>query len=765
MFRLLYGRLDQPSQLRKSIATSLIESADDVLDDVARKVRTMCMHELNHVAKTGILPAGSLLHGILAITALHLKMDAGELESVNSQIKSTIEQGSTMMSLELLSSRVNSRKTITMAVNGDTRLKHVKKLAEQLASTSTLYRGMESSVLMDSDRWAPPPPLQMTTMKADVCMKLTSSEKWAVKYNSLLMKALRHHQSKNASALTFGFVITYPTHESLHMVAEITGRTCHSQRLEHAIVSGASNVGLHEDRCQVLVDAQGCDDGHFVRQKLWWLPTEFQFTPSLTVLSDTFTDVEHSNKSGINIILVELKLCHPADSLRQGRIQYVVGRSFFVATMYKRRPYTKKTNWNTHVTGPEVIENHAGDDTIDGIAGANMDTFDVDAADIQDDLEIEALERELAGNFDDVLTELEQELKADEQGNDLFDLDEMNTKFVARAMSKQVESPFMDEDKIGNTRSDTIPNLDIDNDRSFEDVLGEELLQFLLEQEPGNGDEPRENPSGTSEPSLARPVVQNLDESTINVALTHWMTALKSSFESCQTMSDGLRGFEGNRPEATLGHELTLLVHSNPCDVQRGDDEAFSSCISEVSLVSWVKPFSKLQGRVVTLDEHNRVVYPSHFVPKQQFGNALVILPCSGARVRKQDREEVSSVVVRLQKMFSVALTSDDLAKELDFDDSHHSLCASCIACGGDSSAGPLKQCACCLLWWHQSCEHQVLTYVGGFTRAHEVQLLCDTDMTISDMPFVFMSETELLIMRVDWGMNHIDELRQQNLL
>ena len=208
--------MDRPSQVRKNIAKQLLESQDNMLDGTTRKIRMLCKGELQHVAATGMFVRGSLLHGILSMSGLRLKLDSGELESVNSQIKTTIEQGSTQMSLELLSSRVNTRKTITMSASGNTKLKIVKPIAQKLASASPLYQGLEDPILLDSDRWAPPPPLHMSPHKPDVCEQLDNEHKWALKYNSLLMKALRHHHQKT------------PVHCCV-------GSWCSSQHMSHCI--------------------------------------------------------------------------------------------------------------------------------------------------------------------------------------------------------------------------------------------------------------------------------------------------------------------------------------------------------------------------------------------------------------------------------------------------------------------------------------------------------------------------------------------------
>ena len=74
-------------------------------------------------------------------------------------------------------------------------------------------------------------------------------------------------------------------------------------------------------------------------------------------------------------------------------------------------------------------------------------------------------------------------------------------------------------------------------------------------------------------------------------------------------------------------------MHSGvPSDGTHDDDG-----IGEVVLVSWIKPYSKLEGRRITLDESKCIIYPSHFIPKQKYSNSVMIIPCAGARVIKKN--------------------------------------------------------------------------------------------------------------------------------
>ena len=73
---------------KKTIAKRLLAEDDTTLEATTRRIKALCKSDLQHVAMFGMLPRGSLLHGVLVAAARDLRIDAGELESLNSMIKS-----------------------------------------------------------------------------------------------------------------------------------------------------------------------------------------------------------------------------------------------------------------------------------------------------------------------------------------------------------------------------------------------------------------------------------------------------------------------------------------------------------------------------------------------------------------------------------------------------------------------------------------------------------------------------------------------------
>ena len=86
----MHGSITQPSDIKKTVAQRLLSHSDKLLEITTLRFKRLCLTDLRHVANTGTLVPGSRLHGILLTVATHLKLDAGELESLNSMIKSAM---------------------------------------------------------------------------------------------------------------------------------------------------------------------------------------------------------------------------------------------------------------------------------------------------------------------------------------------------------------------------------------------------------------------------------------------------------------------------------------------------------------------------------------------------------------------------------------------------------------------------------------------------------------------------------------------------
>ena len=268
------------------------------------------------------MPLGSLLHAILSMTALHLELDSGELESLNSMIKSSMAlANNSNMSLELLSARVNSRKAMTLASFGDTKLASLRPLASGLARASVLYQGFEQDTLDDVNRWGPAAPVDFASLKPaafDPSLGLTTSHKWAVKYNRMFMKASHHRRKKNGEVVVFGMFLRFQSHESLYLVAELTGHTCQTIQLQAVNVVSAGREATSN--------------------LAWEVADTLNFEPSLCVIAGAHEHVLGKLHT-VDLFIVPL---HVRRHTMSPRLHYTKGTEIFVVQLRMRKEYQKR---------------------------------------------------------------------------------------------------------------------------------------------------------------------------------------------------------------------------------------------------------------------------------------------------------------------------------------------------------------------------------------------------------------------------------------
>ena len=537
------------------------------------------------------------------------------------------------------------------------------------------------------------------------------------------MQALSHHHKNNLPALALGVCFHYKNHETMYLVAELSGRTCQLQVLEPVNITSRSQVGasLPHPRSDMQVAGVGLSemrdagvlvenspDEITIRQHIWQLPVTLRFVSSVRAIGNHHDDVVE-NATDVRMFVVNLTICIHQETLQVNRVQYKADRSFYVAKLLKRKPYTKRDKSESRDHG-------------DNTDNDNEDTEQVDGDEEFAENEYEEIEREIHGEDLSAFDELMEELKDDELGQDLFELDEVNASFIAAARNKQGENLSADHDQD----ADSNINIDDEQDISFEDELGEELLQRLHNRHgQGRQSQPaRPNPN----PSI------KLSEDQVQTALDHWSRKMTRLCEACQLMADGLEPFEPNNPEGCLSRDVSLLLHE-------------TDTYNNVSLVTWVKPYKTLSGRVVSVDEDSCLIYPSHFVPKRTFHNGIMIVPHCGVRIKKQERDGVPEIHLYLQKLFEVGLTtlvcstmgSDHagLASCL-YDDA--AVCSSCVACGHGDTHGALRQCAACFQWWHKPRSDQVASFVSSYVATrHDIPMLKHYNLSTDDLPFILL--------------------------
>lgn len=241
-------------------------------------------------------------------------------------------------SLALISSRVNIRKTFTLAGYGDTSLKSMKRIATDFAQSAQLFQGMENEIMSETFRWAPPEPEAIVAndpILYEPSTKPTSQTKWAVRYNQDLMKCLHttcsnfEHASRNVldnhAIEELGVMFSFPTHVRVHLVCDLSARVCETIMLEHAIQPGTIET-----------------DTVHVSKNMWRLPTKLTFEPSVQTIASVYDDVDATRKTGgIGMDVVILQLCELDGAndqhCHQSRLQYQIVRQIPVRKLRLKR--------------------------------------------------------------------------------------------------------------------------------------------------------------------------------------------------------------------------------------------------------------------------------------------------------------------------------------------------------------------------------------------------------------------------------------------
>ena len=733
------------------MASDLLGTDDKSLESTTRKIKTLYRDDFQHISETSKLPVGCGLHKFLSCVAMSLKLDSGSLESLNSMIRQGINISNNVnISLELLSARVNTRKTITTEANGSTKLRDVKPIAMRVASSCVLYQDQITDILGDTYRWTPPSESsQYSTGKPRQydpgAAVLTKPQTWAFRFHRVLMRALVKLSKANV-LIGFSLCPTDPASDKApkfsetYIVAEHTSRICQVKTLE--------------------LSGERLEDGFEA-----FLESPLEFLTSLDVLANMY-DIASTYKPGVMWETIVIKYADRIPDCAQqqgnlltpyeaGKIRLVVCGTGDVNVIKYRKEYTKKQQDLAPATTADPGDTHGGGHghagNVEGGATAataildKQSETDADGVESEDSLdsfqateEIDLLMHELQGDYSDddgdhvAKNDNEQQTNADPtastdanvqntngddddsdkdhilspgENTDLHDMQDSNDRLLAAAANLQEQTAFCD------VQSFEIP----DGVRPYDDEIGEALFTKYINKEQ------EANPPSAKRTKQHNRAAAVLTSAVLQVAFDKWTTSAQLSAKACEEISSRCTSFDVHNVGACLGHELSLVLHDGPND----------TVVS--SLVTWVTPYTKLRGRPVRLDEDDCVIYPSHFTDKREFSNAVMIWPTTGARVRKQAREKVSDQVLRIRTMVETSI--DGLVGvPTDFEPSR--VCSACHHHG--NMEDDLYRCSFCLLWWHHDCAQQLAERLPSFMQTHGSQRLDLYDLTMNNMPFFF---------------------------
>ena len=340
------------------------------------------------------------------------------------------------------------------------------------------------------------------------------------------------------------------------------------------------------------------------------------------------------------------------------------------------------------------------DDDDDGVGSSSNDEPDDEAA-----AQLRFLQAEFSGDWQEDVEEAgSAAAQGSEERRDVDDMETMYRRFVAAAVEHRVSGEPSESGARAGTGPQHAPACAAEED---EDVL-EELMNELASEGAAAG---RAKKAGRPPARLPPP---QLDKRAVDKASQMWCAAVQESVPSLQLMDSGQRSFEPMRLDTCLGNELSLIMH-------------LASASLEVDFVTWVKPYNKMEGRVVQLDERDSVIQPSNFHKKRSFRGSMVVLPSAGARVRRSGRDHMAAEPLRLRSMWRACVDAEASLESMP--------------CAGCSMTEPqAKQCPCCLLTWHTECGLAVRAAAEATAVQQHVATLRDLGLAAADLPFFFLS-------------------------
>ena len=179
------------------VARELLDADISSLESTTRKFRETCQVELQATAVTGCVRLDGRIRGCLILAAGLIRLDIQELEGLNSMVKVAVARSNNnRITLELLTARVCTRKLLALHTDGAIRYKSVIPCAASLARSAYLHYGNHLDLLKDTSRWETCRDGNLYAGDPTIynpAWQTTAEHKWAMKYNSQLMKRVRTH--------------------------------------------------------------------------------------------------------------------------------------------------------------------------------------------------------------------------------------------------------------------------------------------------------------------------------------------------------------------------------------------------------------------------------------------------------------------------------------------------------------------------------------------------------------------------------------------
>ena len=266
------------------------------------------------------------------------------------------------------------------------------------------------------------------------------------------------------------------------------------------------------------------------------------------------------------------------------------------------------------------------------------------------------------------------------------------------------------------------PNIAVSSDDDSEEIMDHIATSSLDRLRKGTDEENAARGSGR----LTLPA----DKAAISAAAALWKDAAEEGMQCMERVAS-------DQGPIAVAKEMSLVV----CDRKLADAASYlqrNQPPLQVHFVHWPSNAPGMHGRVVRLDEEDRIVYsmPS-LVPLRDFSKSRIIVHRVGIgmeKVAKHGREKPPPLMLRVRDMAEVASSHGEL-RALRSSENHRDAlqlevmtalqpCQLCHSMGLKADQA-VVQCANCMLHWHPACCTEVASAMWGVTK-RKLQLHTD---------------------------------------
>ena len=699
------------------VAADLLASGEQVVDITSKKIAKLCEDELLTVAAAGTLQANGLLNGILVGAALALRLDTQELESLNSMIKIAVARAQNPnMKLDLLSSRVCFRKTVSMLTGGSSKFKVVEPIAASLCDSCFLHSHNYSEVVNDTDRWGISASVTLPAGYLQPSLHSPQALFWARKANKELVTKIRAHRFDKTIVSILEPELRWHANKQectvlgwrLHVPGELSRSISMLIPLSLQVnIPSADDPDKHvpqlPDVVTGLCEKLRADLVGFGNGALFSLDMEAKAEASINVIAGLYEYVIKTKADayyGLDTLrIVELERTTSislSDASPAQQLCFIARQPVqSLCPLPKPKPHRKKRKLEQPVDEQEQEQAHptvdCGGDAMDqDLEDGDVHSFKLEDADGDHDCGAALADRAIREALG-VESENESVQSAMEDESELLDeAVEMNCR-IGTAASNAYQEANLDNIQLDGADSylDGVQNLssassvltaaELEDEAWLRHVMLENGMQHatvtISDQKPAQP---------TSEPSHQH-IFQAADE---------WKTAIRTTVEALIAMHDGRGGI--------LGKELSLVF------------QAEHDVSVRVEFMHWSNP-ARLNGRTVDLDENRGVICPVYYMQSpSSWAGSQILLPQIGVavrKVRKPERPQVAEHIVRLRDIFKIGcekyfdVTTQPLLFTGGTAGDARTLCCVC-------SAATQFQCVCCTQNLHEGCGQLVLDRV-----------------------------------------------------